>query len=290
MSAPWLHVERLPDAASAAGELVALDPNEVRHAAGARRLRDGDEVILFDGRGAVAAARLDDRGRGCRVLSLRSVAPPEPQVAIAAAIPKGDRSAVMVDMATQMGLTMFVPLRCQRSVVEPSPTLIERLRRVAIEACKQSQRAHVPEICDAASLDELLDASGAGAGAACDGRSESPSTSTGTISTGTTPTGTTSTGTTSTGDRFGVGRSALAARVGRGRLLLADPAGVRASMERARAVPGAGWLVLIGPEGGFTEEETARARDAGAIAVSLGDGILRVETAAVAAVQALRGA
>jgi len=41
--------------------------------------------------------------------------------------------------------------------------------------------------------------------------------------------------------------------------------------------------VLIGPEGGFTPEEVARARDAGFLAVSLGPRRLRVATAALAA-------
>jgi 16S rRNA (uracil1498-N3)-methyltransferase len=41
------------------------------------------------------------------------------------------------------------------------------------------------------------------------------------------------------------------------------------------------WL-LVGPEGGFSPEEIALARAAGATSVSLGDNVLRVETAAVA--------
>ncbi|MEL6548266.1 MAG: RsmE family RNA methyltransferase [Myxococcota bacterium] len=41
--------------------------------------------------------------------------------------------------------------------------------------------------------------------------------------------------------------------------------------------------VLIGPEGGFTDDEVTRAQGAGYMAVSLADTILRVETAAVAA-------
>jgi 16S rRNA (uracil1498-N3)-methyltransferase len=42
-------------------------------------------------------------------------------------------------------------------------------------------------------------------------------------------------------------------------------------------------LCLIGPEGGFTEEEAAAALAAGCRAVSLGQAILRTETAAAAA-------
>ena len=41
--------------------------------------------------------------------------------------------------------------------------------------------------------------------------------------------------------------------------------------------------LVIGPEGGFTDEEVAAARDAGAALASLGEGILRTETAALAA-------
>jgi 16S rRNA (uracil1498-N3)-methyltransferase len=42
-------------------------------------------------------------------------------------------------------------------------------------------------------------------------------------------------------------------------------------------------LIVIGPEGGFTADEVREATDAGAITASLGPQILRVETAAVAA-------
>jgi 16S rRNA (uracil1498-N3)-methyltransferase len=45
-------------------------------------------------------------------------------------------------------------------------------------------------------------------------------------------------------------------------------------------------LILVGPEGGFTEEERAFVRAAGAFAISLGPRILRAETAALAALSA----
>jgi len=46
-------------------------------------------------------------------------------------------------------------------------------------------------------------------------------------------------------------------------------------------------LILIGPEGGFTDDERALVRAAsGAVAISLGPRILRAETAALAALTA----
>ncbi len=53
------------------------------------------------------------------------------------------------------------------------------------------------------------------------------------------------------------------------------------------AKPSAGRLtLLIGPEGGLTDDEVARAGDAGFLPVSLGPRVLRTETAAVAALAA----
>jgi 16S rRNA (uracil1498-N3)-methyltransferase len=45
-------------------------------------------------------------------------------------------------------------------------------------------------------------------------------------------------------------------------------------------------VILVGPEGGFTEEERAFVRGSGATPVSLGPRILRAETAALAAISA----
>lgn len=47
-------------------------------------------------------------------------------------------------------------------------------------------------------------------------------------------------------------------------------------------------LVLIGPEGDFTPREVALAKEAGCIPVTLGDSVLRVETAAVVAAAFIR--
>ena len=46
--------------------------------------------------------------------------------------------------------------------------------------------------------------------------------------------------------------------------------------------------VLVGPEGGWTDDELKRARDRGIEAFSIGPGILRAETAPLAALAAIR--
>jgi 16S rRNA (uracil1498-N3)-methyltransferase len=61
---------------------------------------------------------------------------------------------------------------------------------------------------------------------------------------------------------------------------LADPMPLRERLE-ADATTVSSMLVIIGPEGGFAQDEVTRARAAGAIPISLGRRILRTETAAL---------
>lgn len=49
------------------------------------------------------------------------------------------------------------------------------------------------------------------------------------------------------------------------------------------------WILLIGPEGGWSEEEKKIALKAGAISMRFGTRVLRTETAAIALVGAIRG-
>lgn len=49
------------------------------------------------------------------------------------------------------------------------------------------------------------------------------------------------------------------------------------------------WILLIGPEGGWSEEEKKIALNAGAISMRFGSRVLRTETAAIALIGAIRG-
>ena len=149
MPTAWFHVPHLPEP----GDIAALDKREAKHALGARRLEPGDEVALFDGAGVSATATIrgrDDRGDlELEVGEHRTAAVEAPSIELAASLPKGDRLSTMLDMATQLGITTFTPLKCDFSVVSldrkrQDPT--ERWTRIMLEACKQSRRATLPAI------------------------------------------------------------------------------------------------------------------------------------------------
>ncbi|HEY8554734.1 MAG TPA: RsmE family RNA methyltransferase [Burkholderiales bacterium] len=144
-------------AAAAEGDLVLVGPEA--HHVSVQRLRRGDAIALFDGRGTLARGRIAALGRTevrVEIARREHAPPPAPRIDLYSAIPKGDRQAVLLEMATQLGISRFVPVRWQRSVVEAGERARERWLRVCIEACKQSRRAYVPELSPPVGLEEAI--------------------------------------------------------------------------------------------------------------------------------------
>ncbi len=152
---PTLATARLSD------EMV-LDADESRHAARVLRLEPGAEVELFDGRGTLATARLDrmegDPGSAvAEVLDVRRQTPERPELHVAVTIPKGPRADDMVVQLSQVGVDHLIPLRTQRSIVDPRNAKLTRFGRIAVASAKQCGRPFVMQIHQTATLDTLFE-------------------------------------------------------------------------------------------------------------------------------------
>lgn len=221
---------RLPD------PRCLLNGDETKHARKVLRLGLGETVELFDGTGRVGQAILEDyadEGAVCRVVALTEAEPLSPMITVAAAVPKGPRADDMVNQLSQLGADRLIPLSTTHSVVDPRDGKIDRFRRIAIEAAKQSGRLTIMGVEPVTDFGQVL-------AEVCD---------------------------------FGV---VCMPGGGRPPDLAEDLRG------RQQAI------ILIGPEAGFTEDELHRAEHAGYTAWCMSPNILRIETAAAAAVTLLR--
>ena len=148
VSSLWLHVSAIPEP----GGSVEIPRDEARHAFDVRRLGADDTITLFDGHGVLATARIQgERSRhGDRRVEVvtRVTAPPlAPDVGIAFAVPKGDRLSLLLDGATQAGVSRLIPIECARSVVDADKLdRGERWQRILAEATKVAKRAWMPEL------------------------------------------------------------------------------------------------------------------------------------------------
>ena len=141
------------------GKEAAISKDQIRHLK-VLRVKEGDKIGIFDGKGRQFETIYSEKVRSGKVLVERLIeAREEPKVRItlATAVPKGSRMDVLIEKVSELGVTDIVPIVCSRSVVEPRESKIERLRKVAIEACAQSERCIVPTISEPIELAKLLD-------------------------------------------------------------------------------------------------------------------------------------
>ncbi|MCB0516970.1 MAG: RsmE family RNA methyltransferase [Chitinophagales bacterium] len=200
------------------------------------RHRQGDIIFLLDGKGKKYRARIvqaHPKHCGVAIEGIESEqSAPQPAVHLLISPTKNqDRMEWLLEKATELGLTHFQPVLCQRT--EKLKLRYERLEKVAISAMQQSMHLYKPVVGEMLPFKQLMaqwatNDSAQKFIAYIDSESKPP-------------------------HIFG------------------------------EIVPGKDCVILIGPEGDFTEEEVQIARSAGFQLVSLGKYRLRTETAGLVA-------
>ncbi|WP_426955852.1 16S rRNA (uracil(1498)-N(3))-methyltransferase [Muricoccus radiodurans] len=142
-----------------AGQAVPAAPGQGRYLGSVMRKREGDKVLLFNGRDGewiarIEAIRKDDAAfvPGRRTRQQTSSLGP---VLLMAAL-KREAMEWVVEKATELGVRAIRPVLTARAV--PDRVNRARLMLIAREAAEQSERLDVPEIAEAAPLHAVLDA------------------------------------------------------------------------------------------------------------------------------------
>lgn len=134
-----------------------LSAQEWHHATRVLRVKPGETVNVFDGRGREAQARVGEAG-ALTLLQESATAPLPCRITLAQAIPKKHMDLI-VQKATELGVASLVPLISERTVKRPTGSS-DRWREIALEACKQSGNNWLPEIHEPQPAREFLRAPG----------------------------------------------------------------------------------------------------------------------------------
>lgn len=148
------------DADLASGATVALSRDEQHHAH-VVRVRDGEQVEVFNGRGASFVAKYSAEG-----LLLAEPAPDrEARTALhlAMAIINLDKFDIVLQKATELGIRSIIPLVTDRVEIraERYRGKAERWRKIVFEAVKQSGRSVIPIIEEPAKFEDVVKREGA---------------------------------------------------------------------------------------------------------------------------------
>ena len=143
------------------GAKLALPEQAAHHAARVLRLREGDPVILFDGRGGEYEASLYMPGRDrvvAEVGAKRDIERESPlEVTLVQAVSTGEKMDYTVQKTVELGVAAIHPVLASRSVVrlagDREAKRVAHWRRVAIAACEQCGRNRVPPVAEPVTVD-----------------------------------------------------------------------------------------------------------------------------------------
>jgi 16S rRNA (uracil1498-N3)-methyltransferase len=223
-------------------DALVLNGTEAHHARDVLRLKRGDKVVVFNGRGREITAKIIDlAGREVRLGKITQSETPamRSRISLGQAMPKGKNMDLIVQKAVELGAAEIFPLLSARTIVDLTDDEARKKQAkwqsVAIEAAKQSGQNWLPPIHAPKTIKQFF--------------AELPSF-----------------------DLQLIG-SLQPGALHLKKILSDFAAECRHSPESV--------LMLIGPEGDFTPAELALARSHGCRPITLGPIILRVETAAI---------
>ncbi len=137
------------------GGEIDLPAGMVRHLIQVLRMREGQEIVLFNGEDGIDyQAVLTETGRRQARARILSSGDPEPlpdlQIHLALGISRGERMDLAIQKAVELGISSIAPLVTERSLKKLTPERLEKKRqhwhRVIISACEQSGRRRLPSL------------------------------------------------------------------------------------------------------------------------------------------------
>ncbi|MFT4214144.1 MAG: RsmE family RNA methyltransferase [Microbacterium sp.] len=243
------------DASAAVGDTAVLTGAEAHHAVAVRRVRVGEEVTVGDGAGVWLTGVVEAAERGRVVVRVRSrdeIAAAAPRLVLVQALAKGDRDELAVQAATELGADEIVPWQAARSVSRWTHAARGSAQRDAVRAEGRGETG-----------DKL--AKGVARWQAIV-REAAKQAHRSWVPTVTDP----------------VSTAQLARRAATACVLVLEPTAsvalTQVSLGDADEI-----VLVVGPEGGIATDELRELADAGAVAVRLGETVLRTSTAGPAA-------
>ncbi|MGB0648099.1 MAG: RsmE family RNA methyltransferase [Bradymonadia bacterium] len=140
-----------------------LSPQQIRYCIQVHRLQSGSSITVSDGCGHSAQCLLEQNEGQWRLKRLselhheNNIAP----ITVFFGVPKGDKLDRVVRQLSELGISELVLVKMERNVVvldgSRRDKRLERLRRVATEAARQSERSSLLTITGPISFQDAID-------------------------------------------------------------------------------------------------------------------------------------
>lgn len=134
-------------------EVGRLSPEESHHCITVMRQKEGDYCSVFDGRGLELKVKITSTEK--KIVSYEKVSQnrstrTEDIICLAQALTKAKSMDLIIQKATELGVTEIIPLQSDRSIAqvdsETAESKTEKWRQIAIDAAKQSGQNWIPAV------------------------------------------------------------------------------------------------------------------------------------------------
>ena len=140
------------------GAQCTMDEDTSKHMISVLRMHQGEELMLTDGKGQKAMARISNDNRKKCVVDILSITKEEkrsPVVHIAISLIKNaTRFEWFLEKATEIGVSHILPVICERT--EKEKFRADRLQQILVSAMIQSQQSWMPVLDAPISADQLI--------------------------------------------------------------------------------------------------------------------------------------
>ncbi len=134
-------------------DALVLRGSEAHHARDVLRMKRGDRVVVFNGRGRETTAEIVELARDevhLRTLQASESPPLRCRITLGQAIPKGKNMDLIVQKAVEIGAAEIAPVISERTIVDLDAEEAEQKRlkwqQIAIEAAKQCGQNWLPTV------------------------------------------------------------------------------------------------------------------------------------------------
>ncbi len=124
---------------------ITLDGRQLHYLLRVLRLGNGDRFIVMDGTGNSWLSEI--REQSAQIIESIEVKTELPvSLTLITALPKGNGYEQIIRCCTELGVSNFMPVISDRTLLKPSLSKVQRWRKIVTEAAEQSERQIVPHI------------------------------------------------------------------------------------------------------------------------------------------------
>ena len=139
----------VPDIPLCPGQDVHLPADILRHAGTVLRLAAGEEILLGDGSGQLARARLQPGGLATILEVSQTEAAPF-FMSLIQGLPKGEKLELVLQKGTELGINRFCLVEMERSIgrlpEDKQERRLQRWQKIVLEAARQCGQPRLPEL------------------------------------------------------------------------------------------------------------------------------------------------